>query len=83
MLGILFAFFGGTGSLYNYGFLNNLFLQFIFTIISLLSLFIYHGKKMSPSYTAWGVKYFTIGYAICIISFIGSATVCYAIFNGL
>jgi len=83
MLGILFALLGGIGSLYNYGALNNLLLQFVFTIISLLSLFVYHGKKMRPSYTAWGVKYFTVGYVICIISFIGSAAVCYAIFNGL
>ncbi|WP_081015735.1 hypothetical protein [Lactococcus garvieae] len=82
-MGMILAFLGGGLSLLNFSLeWRSLPLQVVFTIISLLSMIIYNGKKTRKSYAGDGTRIFTFGFAVCFISFIGSASILLAIFMG-
>ncbi|EIT67434.1 Hypothetical protein Y7C_91182 [Lactococcus garvieae IPLA 31405] len=57
-------------------------MQFIFTLLSLSSLFAYKGKRTRRSYEGDGTSIFTLGFALCFLSFIGSASILLALFMG-
>ena len=82
-MGLLLAFLGGGLSLLNFSAeWQSLPMQFIFTLLSLSSLFVYKGKRTRRSYEGDGTSIFTLGFALCFLSFIGSAYILLALFMG-
>ncbi|WP_276420672.1 hypothetical protein [Lactococcus garvieae] len=82
-MGLLLAFLGGGLSLLNFSAeWQSLLMQFIFTLLSLSSLFAYKGKRIRRSYEGDGTSIFTLGFALCFLSFIGSASILLALFMG-
>ncbi|MFK4974401.1 hypothetical protein [Lactococcus garvieae] len=82
-MGLLLAFLGGGLSLLNFSAeWQSLPMQFIFTLLSLSSMFVYKGKRTRKSYEGDGTSIFTLGFALCFLSFIGSASILLALFMG-
>lgn len=82
-MGLLLAFLGGGLSLLNFSAeWQSLPMQFIFTLLSLSSLFVYKGKRTRRSYEGDGTSIFTLGFVLCFLSFIGSASILLALFMG-
>lgn len=82
-MGLLLAFLGGGLSLLNFSAeWQSLPMQFIFTLLSLSSLFVYKGKRTRRFYEGDGTSIFTLGFALCFLSFIGSASILLALFMG-
>ncbi|CAM3144311.1 hypothetical protein GHI93_08845 [Lactococcus hircilactis] len=74
-MAILLALLAGLGSLVNFMFLSNHVLQGFFTVLSVLSMVFYRGKRSVKSYNRDGTRLMTIGFAICFVSFLGSAAI--------
>ncbi|MDU7040266.1 MAG: hypothetical protein E6346_13175, partial [Lactococcus lactis] len=67
-MGILLAILAGGGSLLNFMYGQNQLIQYLLTALSVISLFVYRGKRTRKSYQNIGVSIFTIRFAICVIS---------------
>jgi hypothetical protein len=74
-MGILLAFIAGIGSLANFMTVQNQFLQIVLTILSVLSMIFYQGRRSRKSYNFDGTRIFTLGFSICVLSFMGSASI--------
>ena len=67
-MGILLAIIVGVASI-----LNLMYGQYLLTVLSVISLIIYRGKRTKRvHYNGYGQNYFTIGFTICILSFVGT-----------
>lgn len=74
-MGILLTILAGGGSLLNFMYGQNQLIQYLLTALSVISLFVYRGKRTRKSYQNIGVSIFTIRFAICVISFVGSGSI--------
>ncbi|MFC4652099.1 hypothetical protein ACFO26_04185 [Lactococcus nasutitermitis] len=74
-MGILLALIAGVASLGNYMYLSNTALQIVLTVLSIVSMAIYGGRRTRKSYAHDGTRIFTFGFAICFVAFIGSAAI--------
>lgn len=74
-MGILLALIAGAGSLGNFMSLQNTPLQVGLTILSLLGMIAYRGRRSRPSYNHDGTRIFTFGFSLCFVAFLGSAAV--------
>ncbi len=71
-MGILLAILAGVGSILNLTMWLNEPIQIALTILSVLSMIVYKGKRTQKSYNYDGTRMFTFRFAICFMSFLGS-----------
>ena len=74
-MGILLALIAGAGSIGNFMSLQNTPLQVILTVLSLIAMVVYRGRRSRASYQHDGTRIFTLGFSICFIAFLGSAAI--------
>ena len=73
MIGISLALLAALGTLANYMYLSSSPLQVVLTVAAFLSMILYSGRKTRPSYTTVGLRIMTFAFAVCFVSFLGSA----------
>lgn len=72
-MGILLAIILGVASILNLMYGQNQPIQYLLTVLSVICLIIYRGKRTKRvHYNGYGQNYFTIGFTICILSFVGT-----------
>jgi len=74
-MAILLAILAGLASIANFMYLSNTVLQVGLTVLAFSTLFLYRGRRTRRSYTDDGTRLFTLGFAICFVSFIGSGAI--------
>ncbi|AYG00678.1 hypothetical protein [Lactococcus allomyrinae] len=75
-MGILFALVAGAGSILNFMTINNVIIQSVLTTLSVLSMIFYGGKRTRKAYySGYAQNYFTFGFVICFISFLGAGSI--------
>lgn len=47
-------------------------MQLVLFIVAILAAIMYSGRKSRPSYTTWGVRFFTFRFAIIVLGIIGN-----------
>ncbi|MCL2676466.1 MAG: hypothetical protein FWF42_03065 [Streptococcaceae bacterium] len=74
-MAIILSLIVGVLSALNITFWANTILQVIVTLVSLISLFIYRGRRTVASYKNNGTRQFTFGFAFCWVIFFASASI--------
>jgi len=77
---ILLSILAGLGAFGNYYALVNsiyetqigIIIQGALVILAIIPLILYKGKKTRPSYSEWGVRYFTIRFMVRLVSLLGN-----------
>ena len=80
---ILLSILSGLGALGNYYALVNgiytvqggIIIQGILLLAALVPLITFKGKKSRPSYSEWGVSYFTVRFAVRLLSLFGNVVI--------
>jgi hypothetical protein len=92
-MSLVFAIVSGVAAGVNYYFFQEntgsivtvqIVIQGILLVLSILSLVLYRWRRTRPAPGSFGMRrYFTFGFVICILAFLGCASIFVAMFLGL
>jgi tetrahydromethanopterin S-methyltransferase subunit D len=75
MLGLILAILAGIVGIFNYATANNLATVILSSIMSLLGMILFYGRRLRPSYKLNGTYIFTFPFALILISLIGNLAI--------
>jgi NO-binding membrane sensor protein with MHYT domain len=75
MIGVLIAVVAGIAGLVNFATANSLVVGIFASLLALLGVILYRGRRSRASYQRNGTRIFTLSFAICVISLVGNLAI--------